>query len=292
MHFVLRAVALLAASGLTLWPSAVAARPSPDAVKRDLDLLEERFINARSYKHDNSTVKLVGCKKISVPHSGVDAFERGWYTNLDRYQALGRHFYDASRHELRIYFPVEKALVEHGGKLLEANELGEFELDALDGDYAVVGRYQTDDIRGVDANIIRDGVIYLAEKVRPYRRVGNVFVYDFGYKDLEGHDHDHGHGHGSEKRCDALECPNQGCVKNHGGVNCSKKFGINHGRCTFRSDVCMDFNGWLTDCVRHTDAVGRILRFPGSDCEESMANGHCYNEAASFAVSVGKKVGN
>lgn len=281
MRFALRIAAFIAASGLTIW-SPVAARPSPEAVKRDLDLLEERFINARSYKHPNSTVKLVGCAKIPVPHDGADEFERGWYANLHHYEKLGRHFYDASRRELRIYFPVEHALVEHGGKLLEANELGEFELDALDGDYAVIGRYQTDSVRGVDSNIIRDGVIYLAKKVEPYRRVGNVFVYDFGYKALDDHGHDHG-GDGVTKRCDEIGCPNQGCVKNHGGVNCSKKFGINHGRCSFRSNVCMDFNGWVTDCVRHTDKVGRLLRFPGSDCDESMGRGHCFNEAAAFA---------
>jgi hypothetical protein len=246
-------------------------------------LHEDRFINSRSYKRHNSTVKLVGCKKISVPHDGVEAFEEGWYANLHEYEKLGRHFYDASNRELRIYFPVENALVKHGGKLLEANELGEFELEDLDGDYAVLGRYQTDSIRGVDANIIKDGVIYLAKKVSPYRRVGNVFMYDFGYKDLDDHDNDHENDDdGMRKRCDEIGCPNQGCVKNHGGENCSKKFNIYENRCPFRSDVCMDFNGWFSDCVRHTDKVGRLLRFPGSDCDYSMGQGHCFNEAAAF----------
>lgn len=224
MPFTLRSDAFIAASALALW-TPVAARPSPDAVERDLDLHEERFINARSYKHRNSTVKLVGCKKMPVPHDGVDAFERGWYASLHEHEELGRHFYDASRHELRVYFPVENALVEHRGKLLEANELREFELDELDGDYAALGRYQTDAVRGVDANIIRDDL---------------------------------------RKRCDEIGCPNQGCVKNHGGLNCSNKFNINQGRCPFRSDICMDFNGWFTDCVRHTDKVGRLPRFPAA----------------------------
>lgn len=56
--------------------------------------------------------------------------------------------------------------------MIEANDLGEFEMECVDGDYAVLGRFQTDHVRGVDGNIIKDGVIYLAEKVHPHRNLG------------------------------------------------------------------------------------------------------------------------
>ncbi|KAL1655392.1 hypothetical protein SLS61_001855 [Didymella pomorum] len=264
----------------------VSGRPSPsqELVRRELDYYEEGYINTRSYKHSNATVKLIGFKKIKISDADVDEFEEGWHASVEEYKQLERHFYDAASRELRIYFPVENALVEHGSHMIEANELGEFEMDRLDGDYAVVGRYQTDHVHGVDANIIKDGVIYLSERVLPHRRIGNVFVYDFGYKDV--HDHDD-HDHGMAKRCENIECPSQGCVKNHGGVNCSKKFGISKGRCPMRKDVCMDFNGVAVnlpgvDCSRPTSKAKRILKFPGSDCDYAVGAGHCYNEVAAF----------
>jgi hypothetical protein len=284
MRFSLRYIILLAASSLTWRPTSARPQPSHDLVKRELVSYEERYINSRSYKHPNATVKLIGCKKIKIPTIELEAFEDGWYANFEELQKLERHFYDPANRELRIYFPVENALVEHGDKMVEANELGEFEMDQLDGDYAVIGRYQTDHVRGVDANIIKDGVIYLAEKVLPHRRIGNVFVYDFGYKDLHDHD-DHDHDLAKRQGCENLECPSQGCVKNHDGENCSNKFGISMGRCPFRSDVCMDYNGWatvITGCDRPTDKASRVLQFPGSDCDFSVGAGHCYNEVAAF----------
>lgn len=284
MGFSLRNIVLLATSSLTWTLTSARPQPSHDVVKRELVSYEERYINSRSYKHPNATVKLIGCKKIKIPPLELEEFEDGWYSSYEELRKLERHFYDPANRELRVYFPVENALVEHGGKLLEANELGEFQMDRLDGDYAVLGRYQTDHVRGVDANIIKDGVIYLSEKVLPHRRIGNVFVYDFGYKDLHDHDHD-GDSSLGKRGCEKVECPSQGCVKNHDGVNCSKKFGINQGRCTERSDVCMDYNGvasWITGCSRPTSKAKRVLQFPGSDCDVAVGRGHCYNEVAAF----------
>ena len=58
------------------------------------------------------------------------------------------------------------------------------------------------------------------------------------------------------------------CMANHGGKNCSNAFGINNGRCTFNPNVCMDYNGWFTDCVN-----GKVSNFPGSDCDTAMGRG-------------------
>lgn len=64
------------------------------------------------------------------------------------------------------------------------------------------------------------------------------------------------------------------CYQNHGNRNCSVTFGINEGRCISLSlTVCMDYNGWITDCIN-----GKILNFPGSDCDRAMGQGHCWNE--------------
>jgi hypothetical protein len=242
MHFTLRSITLLGASLLTWTPILARPRASEGVVKRELTSYEERYINSRIYKHPNETVKLVGCKKMKIPTSELDEFEDHYYTNYHELQKFESHFYDEAKQEIRIYFPVENALVEHGGKMIEANELGEFGMERVDGDYAVLGRYQTDHVRGVVGNIIKNGVIYLAEKVHPHRQLGNFYVYDFGYKDLHNHDHD------LKKRCENIWCPSKGCVKNHGGENCSNKFKIKEGRCPFRSDTCMDYNGTGTDC--------------------------------------------
>jgi hypothetical protein len=283
MRFSFSQVALLAASALTWTPISGRPEPSHELVRRELHAYEKNYISSRSYKHHNATVKLIGFKKIKIADEDVDEFEHGWHSSFEEYQQLGRHFYDAHSRELRIYFPVENALVEHGPHMIEANEMGEFEMDQLDSDYAVVGRYQTDHVHGVEENIIKDGIIYLSERVLPHSRHGNTFVYDFGWKDVHDHDHDHDHA----KRCENVECPSKGCVKNHGGVNCSKKFGISKGRCPMRKDVCMDFNGVAVnlpgvDCSRPTNKAKRILKFPGSDCDYAVGAGHCYNEVAAF----------
>lgn len=61
--------------------------------------------------------------------------------------------------------------------------------------------------------------------------------------------------------------------KNHDGKNCSNAFGINNGRCTFNPNVCMDYNGWSTDCVD-----GKVSNFPGSDCYSAILRGECWNK--------------
>ena len=72
------------------------------------------------------------------------------------------------------------------------------------------------------------------------------------------------------------------CVANHGGKNCSNAFGINNGRCTFNPNVCMDYNGWFTDCVN-----GKVSNFPGSDCDTAMGRGECWNEIMQQGMPTG-----
>ena len=268
MLYSFRYIIALGASALA-WTSAL-ARPgvNHEVVKRELGYYEERFVNTLNYKLPNETVKLIGCKKMKVPPSQLEEFEEHYYhpPHYTEYQKFEAHFYDEASMELRLYFPVADALIEHQGTVIEANELGEFDIENVDGDYAVLGRYQTDHVHGVDGNIITDGVIYLADKVYPHRQIGNIYVYDFGYKGL--HDHDH------LKRDSNPDAPNNGCVKNHGGINCSDKYKIHEGRCPEVHSTCMDYNGWFTDCNK----AHRREYFIGSDCSVSVARGNCWNE--------------
>ena len=297
MQLSLHTLLFMGASVLTWSPAEARVRPraTHDVVKRELSYYEERYINTLDFKLPNNTVKLVGCKKMRVPSHQVDEFEDHYLEHYDAYQGFESHFYDEASMELRIYFPVNSALVEHSGTMIEASDLGEFELDSIDGDYAVLGRYQTDHVHGVPANNIKDGVIYLAEPVYPHRAVGNVYVYDFGYRDVHHH-HDHGHlakkyivpegGSGGENGGDTEppsnpDAPNNGCVANHGGINCSDKYNIHEGRCPEVKSTCMDYNGWFTDCNK----AHRMEYFLGSDCSVSVARGNCWNEMESIEES-------
>jgi hypothetical protein len=285
MLFHLSSVVYLGATALT-WATAEARKRAPHGVvKRELVSFEERYINTLNWQLPNSTVKLIGCKKMKLAHKDVKDFEDDYYhpPHYAEYQEFNSHFYDEASMELRIYFPVADALVEHGGSMISANPMGEFEVEDIHGDYAVLGRYQNEYVHGVSGNIIKDGVIYLAEKVSPHRQVGNVYVYDFGYKDLHDHHYD------LKPRGDSNpDAPNNGCVKNHGGENCSKKYGISEGRCPMRNDTCMDYNGFRTDC----DKTKRLQYFIGSDCSVAVSRGQCWNEMVTAAegLPLGDKI--
>jgi len=265
----------LGASALIWATTQARPRSSHDVVKRELGHFEERYINTLNYKLHNETVKLIGYKKIRIPPEEIDVFEDHYFTNYAEMQKFDSHFYDQASMELRIYFPVACALIKHQGSMIEANELGEFEIENVDGDYAVLGRKQTDHVRGVHGNIIKDGIIYLADKAHPTRQINKIYVYDFGYKTLDHH-HDHSH-YKRDIREDGDEPShpdNKGCIANHGGINCSNAYNIHEGRCPENPKTCMDYNGYFTDCKKEH----RTRYFLGSDCSISLSRGHCWNE--------------
>src|SRR5438046_9674611 len=74
-------------------------------------------------------------------------------------------------------------------KLSKPNHLGELDMEELVEDPAVLERKQTDHVTGVRGNVIRDGIIYLADRNRPNHRFGKVYVYDFGDKVIHAHHH-------------------------------------------------------------------------------------------------------
>lgn len=236
--------------------------------KIDTLAFEREYVKTLNYK-SASGIKLIGFKKITIPPEEMEAFHIALTQNRDAHR---NYLYDPSTGILKAYFPVESALVEVGDKIVEASQLGELDLRIGDVNplrMSVLGRKQTDNIRGVEGNIIRDGVIYLAQKNVPQHHFDEVLVFDFGIKVIGKHHHDHEHGvAGGDSHAGGVSC-----MSNHGGRNCSNAFGIYQGRCAFNSSVCMDYNGWFTNCVN-----GNVLNFPGSDCDYALGAGHCWNE--------------
>lgn len=293
---------------LTSAATALATLQKPHShgvVRRELEAYEERYIRNQNYQYHNQTVKLIGYQTIKIPVEHIDGFNKHYTTYGQTLQEVfPSHFYDSYAAELRIYFPVASALLEHEGELVEANYLGEFEHDVLNGDYSVLGRRQTPQIRGIADNTIVDGTVFLKQRNRPIRQIGNARIYDFGRRSLDHHDHSHGHGATRVKRQYPAPTPgtggetnpsndgqgenpdatNNGCAANHNGENCSIAYGINYdastgdysGSCgdTFDSQICQDYNGPFSDCNR----ANRVYYFLGSDCSEAVAMGNCWNE--------------
>ncbi|KAK4183478.1 hypothetical protein QBC35DRAFT_418849 [Podospora australis] len=242
---------------------------------------EEQFINSLPVKsHNNaSTITLVGYKSIAIEPEHLPHFEKDYYSNISLWG--NNRVYDAANRAIRVYFPVEEALLALGpnGAHVEADQLGqvpcnhpEAHLPKVGQALHVIGRRRTDHVSGVEGNVVRDGIIYLAEPAKPVRHVGRAIVYDFGAKGL--HSHDERDGHHPHKRAEAKK----GCLENHNGKNCSKTYGISKGRCTMNTKVCMDYNGIVTDCVNHSSGWKKYRNFVESDCDYSLGAGHCWNE--------------
>jgi hypothetical protein len=244
---------------------------------------ELAFSETLDYKLSGS-IKLIGYTTIRIPPDEIESFEAHYDKHYTEWRNISNIYYEKGSGMMRAYFPVQGALVEHHNTVIEANYLGELNIPGGNVraiGLAVLGRKQTDNIRGVEHNIIKDGIIYLARKNTPHHRIENVFVFGFGEKVLGDH-HDGLH----EKRNNVgpirASVP---CMKNHGGPNCSDKFKIYKGRCPFVATWCMDYNGPASDCVKvfgiKTDPkVGLPLavKFVGSDCNYALYQGHCWNE--------------
>ncbi|CAG8476185.1 10666_t:CDS:2 [Racocetra fulgida] len=151
----------------------------PIELERELAEFEAQFTESLDYKFNNNSIKLIGYKKIKIPDHELSEFEDHYFNNHAEWKKIKSVFYDSGSTILRVYFPVEAALIEHNGKVFEANHLGELELEEISGDCAVLGRKQTDYVTGVEGNVIKDGIIYLANRNRPHHQLGKVYVYDF-----------------------------------------------------------------------------------------------------------------
>lgn len=169
-----------------------------------LQAFEQRYLDQQQWQHPNSSVKLIGFVRIWMPDESREAMARAVQEFPWQWDHLARsgHYWDAEKREHRRYFPVADAMVWHGRSLIEANEMGEFERDVIDGDMHVLGRRQTEHIHGVDHNVIRDGIVMLHTPRKPVRSYGNVHVYDFGEREPHDHEHDHDEEAGDSKKRD------------------------------------------------------------------------------------------
>lgn len=153
----------------------------------------------------------------------------------------------------------------------------------------MVGRERSDLVRGTGTNIINGNKILL-KKILTYSSANfeqNYYVFDLGKRSFGVNG-----GHSCCSRNAATTTVNSNnviqsliipyvaddegkvsCYQNHGNQNCSTAFNINEGRCTFQANICMDYNGWFTDCIN-----GKVSNFPGSDCDKAIGRGHCWNE--------------
>ena len=233
---------------------------------------EERFINTLNWEHPNTTIKLVGYKKIIMTDAQLQDLESNIKHHPSEWDDFVNSFYDPHERTMRVYFPVEGALLYHDNELIEATHMGEHpHHEMLNGDYAVMGRYKTEEVHGTAANRVEDGIVWLHEPAVPVRMYGennNVMMYDFGWRH-GSHAHDHS---GLTSRG---EKSGGSCKQNHGGRVCSQVYKINHGRCKRDYSGCIDYNGWpKKNCKNHSDKWA----FPGSDCFTAVARGHCWNE--------------
>lgn len=162
----------------------------------------------------------------------------------------------------RIYFPMHTALISFENVEYAANEKGMIQLPiqrskALNS-LAITGRIKSDKVTGCGSNIITPNKIILKDALTPAEIIGNACIFNMGLIDC----------------CESETRASVACTQNHGSyANCSDAFGIWGDNCVTRRDVCMDFNGYGSDCVK-----GPKTYFIGSDCQKAMLQGHCWNE--------------
>ena len=145
----------------------------------------------------------------------------------------------------------------------------------------MIGRKKTNRVIGVRANIIRNDTIFLAQSVGVDHIINNniisnnVLVFDFGEKKML---HNH---HGMIGKDEKGVGPRYvvPCYQNHGGMICTYVTGIHNLNCPILSNtVCMDYNGYGTDCVNYSSGWKRYKNFIGSDCGVATSRGYCWNE--------------
>ena len=226
-------------------------------------------------------VQLMGSKTIPIPTEEQKEFS-DWFGKMDEFLNNEQVYYAEDGTYFLMYCPLSDAIVlVDGCDTVYADEKGRLQIKREDYNSAVIiGRKKSENILGTgNSKVLGDNIIF--DKPLPLvRNTDAVLVYDLGIRNCSAQC--------SESKKSFLRRlfsksdpePHHGCeetkvscLANHGGVNCSTAFKINKGRCDFNPNVCMDYNGWGTDCVD-----GKTSNFPGSDCFFSMLQGHCWNE--------------
>ena len=230
-----------------------------DGVLSNLSEFESSYV--KQYLSDKTQdVKLLGYKTMPLVGEARDKFKEIYNLYKEEINNERGIFIAKDFSFYRVYFPMHTAIVTIDGKELTANENGVVALPAgtraASDNLDIVARVKSDKVTGCGTNIILDTRIVMKDKIVPKRFSNNTYVFDMG-----------------NIGC----CMTRGgvsCTQNHGSyANCSYAFDIFGDNCTTRSDVCMDYNGFGSDCVK-----GPKTYFIGSDCFKAMALGHCWNE--------------
>lgn len=168
----------------------------------------------------------------------------------------------------RIYYPMRNAIIKYEGKFYVANDEGvitlpsNYDLNKI----LVFGRAQTTHSIYTTFNI----------KIMPYQKYeeNNTLVFNLGEKYRTCNKK------GITKKAKIISESVSGnqvsCVENHKPYyNCSYAYPscVNtNSDCVTKSDRCMDYNGWGSDCS------GSKAYFLGSDCSRALLRGYCWNE--------------
>ena len=234
---------------------------------------------AKSLSTKAEDVKLMGYKTFYVDDE--DEREKLKELAIVMKDSLSNYFIAEDGSYFRIYFPLHTAIVVFNDSMYYADEKGIVKTnEPIKTELTVIGRKLSEIVRGTGSNIIVGDRLLLETPLTTNPNIStksymgtkntdfNYCVFDLGIHNVDG------------DCCDddvvrlktKSESGKVSCWQNH-GLNCSYAFGINNGRCTLLKLVCMDYNGWFTDCQN-----GKVSNFPRSDCSEAMIQGHCWNE--------------
>lgn len=236
-------------------------------LSNEIRTFEENYIKS-VWNGSHDSVLLLGYKTMNVSGKDKEVLEwqcRHYKKEIEEQKGI---FVASDYSFYRIYFPMSDAIANFDDTEIRANAKGLVTVsknssmrNSLRGSVAIVGRVKTDGVSGCGSNIILKDKILLKTQLHPSRFINNsTYVFDMGAMCCE------------DTR--SVERAQASCTVNHLPYkNCSDAFGIWGDNCVQRKDVCMDFNGYGSDCVK-----GPKTFFVGSDCQKAMLQGHCWNE--------------
>ncbi len=246
------------------------AEPSTEFSSRVISLddeivqFEKKYVQNYSLTEQNE-VRLVGFKTMELKGKDKEVFQWIYKNYKAKIDSLKGIFVAPDFSFYRVYFPLHTAIADYSGNEVKANEFGIVKLPvqasrASVDNLSVIGRMKSDGVAGCGSNIILEDRILLKDKMSSSKFFDRTYIFDMGLIDC----------------CDEMEGQARAtaCTQNHlPYANCSDAFRIYGDNCVTRRDVCMDFNGFGSDCVK-----GPKTYFVGSDCNIAMLAGHCWNE--------------
>lgn len=231
-------------------------------IQNEIDAFEKSYIEQCSASNPNEA-GVFGYKTMILEGKSKDVVKWVLKHHKDEIEAQKGTFIASDFSFYRIYFPLHTAIVNLSDQEYNANEKGIIQLPVQFtglsiSNLSVTGRIKSDKVTGCASNIITDDKIILKDELMPTVFHENSYIFDMGLIDC----------------CGAGQMRSTPCTQNHGSyANCSDAFGIWGDNCVTNRNVCMDFNGWGSDCVK-----GPKTYFLGSDCQKAMLQGHCWNE--------------